>query len=107
MNSRELSLVLVSLIPESKGVWKISGDDGYSGLHWKSEEITQPTEAECEAEWARMGYIPAREKGYIEEGCTDHAMIVALWEAVLENNPSAADALEVKRQEVKARNLKP
>jgi hypothetical protein len=38
---------------------------------------------------------------YEKQGCTQKALIVALWELVVENRPDAATALELVRERVK------
>lgn len=67
----------------------------------------QAAKDQKEAAAAAISWIGERESEYIKEGCTEKALIVALWEKVVENRPEAADALEVKRQAVKGRILKP
>jgi Zn-dependent M16 (insulinase) family peptidase len=41
-----------------------------------------------------------REMEYLYQGITDHALIVALWEKLIENRPDLADALQVVRDKV-------
>ncbi len=76
---------------------------------WNSAS-PQPTEAEIEAahaewqsKWDSNAYARDRQAEYPS---TDE-MIVALWEQVVENRPEAAQALEAKRQAVKAAHPKP
>lgn len=52
-------------------------------------------------------YAAQREDDYPRSGSTEKAMIVALWEKVVENRPQAADALQVKRDAVKGKFPKP
>jgi DNA-binding NtrC family response regulator len=59
------------------------------------------------ADAAAVAWIGEREAEYTKEGCTEKALIVALWEKVVENRPEAADALEIKRQAVKEKIKKP
>jgi len=40
-------------------------------------------------------------RAYQEAGCTTDALVMALWEKVVENRPEAADALQVLREQVK------
>jgi hypothetical protein len=47
----DLAAALVSLRPGA--AWTLSGEE-YSGLSWLDSEQTQPTEAECIAEMARL-----------------------------------------------------
>ena len=65
---------------------------------WKEEMI---------ANISAVAWIENRKAEYIKEGCTEEALIVALWEKVIEGRPEAADALEVKRQAVKEKIKKP
>ena len=75
---------------------------------------SEPTDEECE-QWdvERLANIAAnawtgeREIEYNKEGCTEKALLVALWEKVVEGRPEAADALEIKRQAVKIKFEKP
>lgn len=48
-----------------------------------------------------------RMREYLKEGVTTDALAIALWEKVVENRPQAADALQAKRELVKARVPKP
>lgn len=69
-----------------------------------------PSLAEIEAK--RVELLPLeveaeRVKSYRSEGVTIDAMIVALWEKLVENRPEAADALQSKRISVKAKHPKP
>tara|TARA_S200002703_G_C3766172_1_gene235852 strand:- start:738 stop:1079 length:342 start_codon:yes stop_codon:yes gene_type:complete len=71
---------------------------------------TPPTEEEIDAEIKRLdeeyekqAYTRLRQSEYP----TINALIVALWEKVVEGRSESADALEVKRQEVKNANPKP
>ena len=61
---------------------------------------------EAEAE-AAVAWIGEREAEYNKEGCTEKALIVALWERIVEGRPEASNALEIKRQAVKAMIPKP
>lgn len=47
-------------------------------------------------------YQDKREAAYQEQGITVEAMIVALWERVVENSPAASEALQAIREEIKA-----
>ncbi|MCK5615450.1 hypothetical protein KAR91_77015 [Candidatus Pacearchaeota archaeon] len=70
-----------------------------------AEELAEKEKAESDT--AAISWIGERETEYIKEGCTEKELIVALWEKVVENRPESADALEVKRQAVKERIIKP
>lgn len=42
-----------------------------------------------------------RAEEYEKQGCTQKALVIALWELVVENRPDAATALELVRERVK------
>lgn len=46
-------------------------------------------------------YREKRLKEYLKEGLTSDAMIVALWEKVVENRPEESNAIQLKREEIK------
>lgn len=46
--------------------------------------------------------VNGRRSRYVAEGCTEDALIVALWEKTMENRPEAADAIQAKRVAIKA-----
>jgi hypothetical protein len=43
-----------------------------------------------------------REEEYRKQGINEHALIVALWEMIVENRPEVATALELMREKIKA-----
>ena len=45
-----------------------------------------------------------RNNEYNSTGCTIEAMIVALWERLVENRPEKSDALQILREQVKTNN---
>lgn len=47
-------------------------------------------------------YRDRREKAYVERGVTVEAMVIALWERVVEGRPEASEALQAIREGVKA-----
>jgi hypothetical protein len=47
-----------------------------------------------------------RETDYLDNGCSVPELIIALWEQVVENRPSIANSLQIKRQNVKNNNPK-
>lgn len=54
---------------------------------------------------AMMDALPVDQKRaveYVKQGATVEALVVALWEKVIEGRPAAADALQEKRVAVKA-----
>ena len=79
-----------------------------------NEETPEPTNedlAQYESEYndyfGSLSWVKDREKEYIKEGCTEKELLIALWERIVEGSPEASDALEVKRQAVKERIIKP
>ena len=68
-----------------------------------TEEAIQTKLAELQAEYDAQAYSRNRQQNYPNE----HDLIVALWEKVMEGRSESADALEVKRQEIKTDNPKP
>ena len=88
--------------------------NSYDGLEWLDTSIAKPTEAEIEAECAKLKieydalqYSRDRERDYNKAELFDHELLIALWEKVMESNSTAADALQVKRNKVKTDNPKP
>ena len=88
--------------------------NSYDGLEWFSEDITKPTEAQIEAECAKLKteydalqYSRDRERDYSKAELDHHKLIIALWEKVMESDSTAADALQVLRSKVKTDNPKP
>lgn len=51
--------------------------------------------------------IQLREREYLKDGITTEALVVALWEKVVENRPESLEALQAKRLAVKAKIPKP
>tara|TARA_B100001287_G_scaffold276265_1_gene286473 strand:- start:2398 stop:2742 length:345 start_codon:yes stop_codon:yes gene_type:complete len=88
--------------------------NSYDGLEWLDTSITKPTEAQIEAECAKLKteydalqYSRDRERAYNRADLFDHALLIALWEKVMESDSTAADALQVLRNKVKTDNPKP
>ena len=109
--SHDAVQALKNLTPNAK--FTLVGND-YSGLEWFSEDITKPTEAQIEAECAKLKteydalqYSRDRERAYSKADLYDHELLIALWEKVVESDSTAADALQVKRSKVKTDNPKP
>lgn len=44
-----------------------------------------------------------RQKAYLEQGITPEAMVIALWEHIIENRPQSAQALQTLREQIKQR----
>jgi len=86
-------------------------DDG-QGVYikeWKSAS-PQPTEAEIEAahaEWEAEYNATQYQRDRAAEYPSIEALVVALWEGVVEERMAAVTALETIRQQVKARYPKP
>ncbi len=47
-------------------------------------------------------YLDKRQAAYVQEGVTIKAMVVAVWERVVEGRPEASDALQAIRERIKA-----
>tara|TARA_R100000664_G_scaffold28725_1_gene40158 strand:+ start:2027 stop:2350 length:324 start_codon:yes stop_codon:yes gene_type:complete len=92
----------------AKGKW-LQNTQTYESIVWKDPTDTIPKEvidakvAELKAEFQDQAYARNRQSNYPNE----HDLIVALWEKVVEGRSESADALEVKRQEVKTAHPKP
>ena len=86
-------------------------DDG-QGVYireWNSAS-PQPTEAEIEvanAEWEAQWNATQYQRDRAAEYPSIEALVVALWEGVVEERMAAVTALEAIRQQVKARYPKP
>lgn len=86
-------------------------DDG-QGVYireWMSA-LPQPTEAEIEAahaEWEAEHNATQYQRDRAAEYPSIEALVVALWEGVVEERMAAVTALEAIRQQVKARYPKP
>jgi hypothetical protein len=86
-------------------------DDG-NGVYikeWKSAS-PQPTETEIEAanaEWEAEHAATQYQRDRAAEYPSIEALVVALWEGVVEERMAAVTALETIRQQVKARYPKP
>ena len=99
-----LSEALLSLRPGAEFYVKDSK------LTWLDSKQTEPTQEEIDAEivrlkkeWENKQYQRDRQLEYPNT----NDLIVALWEKVVEGRSESADALEVKRQEVKTVHPKP
>lgn len=68
-----------------------------------TKEQIQAKIVELQSEFDAQAYARTRQQNYPN---TDD-LIVALWEKVMEGRSESADALEVKRQEIKTANPKP
>lgn len=71
--------------------------DGTSITEWLSPDIPQPTQEEIDAEIARLQYAVNRK----EEYPTTDELIVALWEAVIEERMASSIDLQGKRTAIK------
>lgn len=81
--------------------------DGLDGLEWLDEVLTRPTdpaiEAEVEvieAEMAAAVTTELRKKVKVDRGATPEALVEALWQKIMESDSTAADALQVVRDQV-------
>jgi hypothetical protein len=81
--------------------------DGLDGLTWLDEVLTRPTDPAIEAEVAVIeAEISAsvtaelRKKVKVDRGATPEALVEALWQKIMETDSTAADALQVVRDQV-------
>lgn len=108
MNSRPTRFdAVTSLCPTAEWAW--IGVD-YSGIVWHSPDIVQPTEAEIEAEHARL--IAAWEAAdYARKRQAEYPgldqLIVALWEDAVEGRNTAVQSLQALREAIKQKYPKP
>ena len=79
-------------------------------ISWTDEEYEQPTKeqfqaklSELQADYDAKKYLRDRQLKYPNT----KDLIVALWEKVVEGRSESADALEVKRQQIKTAHPKP
>jgi hypothetical protein len=98
---------LQSLRPTAEWAWVGSE---YSGLVWHSPDIAQPSEAEIDAERARLHALweaqdYARKRAEEYPGLDQ--LIVALWEAQIEGRATTAQDLQSLREAVKNKYPKP
>jgi hypothetical protein len=49
----------------------------------------------------QLSIADRREMEYLKQGITDHALIVALWEMLLENRPDLANTFQSMREKIK------
>jgi hypothetical protein len=103
----DLTDAIHSLCPTAQ--WVLRGQN-LATLEWLSPDIPRPTDAEIEAELARLTleweaaqYRRDREAAYPSL----EAILVALWEQVIEGRPTSAADLQVLREAVKQRYPKP
>jgi hypothetical protein len=79
-------------------------------LMWHSTNIPQPSDDDIAAELARLEAEHAATE-YKRDRAAEYpsieALVVALWEGVVEERMAAVTALEAIRQEIKARYPKP
>jgi hypothetical protein len=98
---------LQSLCPTAEWAWV--GED-YAGLAWYSSDVPKPTEAEIDAEWARLLSVYAAAE-YARLRVLEYpgldALVVALWEHVIEGRPEFSAELQALRLAVKAKYPKP
>lgn len=110
---RKLKIVEVAEVREGDGILGgqrgpefVKGEWQLTKLYSAAPEPPADPTPDTTENYADMleGY---RQSAYDDEGASMNALIVALWEKVVEERSDAADALEVKRQAVKKRFPKP
>lgn len=89
--------------------WQLEGDD-LEGLEWLDEDQQAPTEREVNAEMARLeaeaadnAYRRQRRDAYTAAGATLTALLIALWEHLVEERPQEAARLQRIRETIKER----
>ena len=99
-----ISDILLSLRPDAKFVVR-----GNVDIEWFDDEQTQPTQAEIDAERERLqaeydsqAYARNRKAEYP----TTDELVVALWEAVIEERMASVTRLEGLRQAIKQKYAK-
>ena len=103
----DYAYILSQNYPDKK--WTLDGES-YDGLTWL-DESPKPSKGQLNAEYEdnkkRYGYIDQRLEAYQKEGITTHALVVAVWERIVENRPESSDNLQAKREVIKQRIPKP
>ena len=88
-------------------VVQIDGETDAFDKDWNKVELDETKVEEevkrLQAEYDAQAYSRNRQQNYPNE----HDLLIALWEKVMEGRSESADALEVKRQEIKTANPKP
>ena len=89
--------------------WRRAGSYEELEATWEDEAQALPPLEEIEGDWAAIEaereateYERSRKDAYLTEGITTEILIVALWERAVEGRPEAADAIQVKRESIKA-----
>jgi len=103
----DIGHALLRLYPGARFV--LAGYD-YDGLDWQDETIPKPSRSELEneltkirQEYAATEYHRHREEEYPEKD----ALLIALWEMVVEGRTASAEELQALRKEIKAKYPKP
>lgn len=84
-------------------------DDDYDRLTIH-DGLPKPTTEELEfayEEIKKIAYKKERESEYIERGATEHNLLIALWELIVENRPESAQEMQLIREGVKLEFPKP
>jgi hypothetical protein len=81
---------------------KSFGHVDIGGLGEFDPEIYEEVEGELPEEWEKeTTFTESREAEYNNRGVTIEAMVIALWEHVIENRPQATQNLQAIRTQVK------
>ncbi|MCP4545956.1 MAG: hypothetical protein GY835_05760 [bacterium] len=106
MNAVLMGKAIQHLVPGAE--FTIEGDD-YDGIRWLDLDNVCPSRDEIERELQRMGqerqetaYQSQRRAAYLRAGLTPEALLVALWEAVVEERDDGLIELQAKREAIKS-----
>ena len=90
---------------DEKGIYKI----GLGIIELADEELQPIAQIKYDAIKLKEANPPPptfqelREREYLLQGITEKEMVVALWEKIVEGRTESADAIQVKREAVKAK----
>jgi hypothetical protein len=86
-----------------------TGLDPFSGNYYiirdrlyYPEELGKVDLSDCVTE-PEPAYVAERREAYLDAGCTVEAMVVAMWELLVEGRAERSQELQARREEVKGR----
>ena len=95
--SAQIAIAIKTIRPKAQ----FSNGENYASLVWNDTEQTKPTEEEYNQ--AVIDYDAKQyQRDRLQTYPNTNDLIVALWEKVVEGRSESADALELKRQGVRA-----
>ena len=104
MNLRYLNDAIISLGGTNFSVQDIDT------IHWINGNPNNITKEQIQTKYDELVEADKKiqyQRDRIGKYPNEHDLLIALWEKVMEGRSESADALEVKRQEVKTANPKP